>query len=345
MRKRVRCAAWLFATGALSMSAGCGDDDDGEVTADAGAGGFDAGHPPDSGAGLDASTLADTGVDGGDAAAALQAVTLRFAAKVGSRDFACGETYAAQGSTKVTATPTDFRFYVQNVRLLTTNGQEVPVELDERAPWQTQDVALIDFTTTSGQCSAGNPGTNMIITGHVPAGTYRGIAFVNGVPESINHQDFSTAKPPLDDPTTSWNWMLGYRFLLAEIAQVAEAAAMDGGVVSLLDAGPADATTADGGAPALGQGILHIGSTACTGTPASGFTCSKPNRNEIRLSSFDPSANVIVADLAAVFANTDLSQVADCHSSGDACPPMFSAVGIDFATGNALTTQQLFHVE
>ena len=57
------------------------------------------------------------------------------------------------------------------------------------------------------------------------------------------------------------------------------------------------------------------------------------------------SLDVIVADIAALFANTDLTQDAQCHSTGEFCPGPFASAGIDIATGAALPEQTLFRVE
>lgn len=332
-RISVRASAWLSVAALFACES---DDTRGDLDAggDAAVGALDAS--------ADSSARSDGGEQDSDANGALQAVTLRFKAKVGREDFACGRVYADQGSTKVSATPQDFRFYVQSVRLIGAGGQEVPVALDERSDWQTSDVALLDFTTTDGNCSAGNPATNTIVTGKVPAGSYAGVIFVNGVPDSLNHIDFAVAPEPLRDPSTSWNWLLGYRFLLAELLHVPGASSADAGAPP---DGGADAGLSDGGTSGLGIGVVHVGSTECSGSAALGFRCSKANRNEVRLLGFDPAANSIVADLGAIFASSDLSRETNCHSTGEQCAPLFAAVGVDYASGAPAATQLVFRVE
>ncbi|HTU63686.1 MAG TPA: MbnP family copper-binding protein, partial [Polyangiales bacterium] len=135
-----------------------------------------------------------------------QKVTISFRAAVADRDFSCLERYDDVGSTKTGVRPVDFRFYVQDLALIDADGEEVPVELDARAPWQTKDVALIDFEDMQGSCK-GTPETNTTITGTVPAGDYHGVVFTNGVPEALNHLDQSTQPPPLDVTELYWAWL------------------------------------------------------------------------------------------------------------------------------------------
>lgn len=352
-------AALVWMLGAVA----CGDDK--------GRGAADAGRDASAGetdAGQDAGAKADAGQD---AASDLRAVTIRFAAKVGERDFACGERYADQGSTGVEAEPSDFRFYVQDLRLINATGEEVPVQMDERLPWQTPEVALLDFENAEGRCDATRE-TNTEITGKVPPGEYTGVAFKNGVPHALNHENPATVPAPLQAPGASWGWLLGFRFVLAELAQPA------------------------GDAGAGGVGIFHLGSTACEGDPQGGgsVTCAHPNRTDIRLTGFDPDTNKVVADIGALFAHTDLSKPQVCHSNissgghghggdagthasdagvhGDAgeheegdgghvsdggqhpepgadhanpCTAMFTRIGVDPQSGHPLETQSVFRVE
>lgn len=364
-----------LAIGACDDSESRGDSPDGRpVVADAGA---DAGRD----AGLDAGgpTASDAAVDAGGAR---QAVMLRFKGKVGSQDLACGQSYPGQGSKGTTITPRDFRFFVHNVRLISSSGVEVPVALDERLPYQSRAVALVDFANGTGRCDPADTGTNTLVTGTVPVGSYTGVAFVGGVPEALNHADPSLHPGPLQAPGASWGWTLGFRFVMAEV--VASAATSDGGTA---DAGghtgapiapPPDAGAGHGGTDASaghgssdagaghgssdggsahgggggvgGLGFVHLGSTGCSGTQGEGdagpgVSCDKPNRPEVRLTQFNPVSSSIVADLGAVFSKADLSSSVQCHGSGPACAPMFEALGVNIGTGAALPTQQVFRVE
>jgi uncharacterized repeat protein (TIGR04052 family) len=296
---------------------------DGAAPHEAGAddAGLDAGHiERDAGPDSAAAVNQDAGADGGDA---LKSVTIRFKAKVGESDFACGETFTGQGSSAADVQPKDFRFYVQDLRLINAAGDEVPVQMEERSPWQTPEVALIDFENAEGLCS-GNAEVNTVITGKVPAGDYTGIAFANGVPEVLNHANPAAVPAPLQAPGVSWNWLMGFRFLIAEVKQPAD------------DAGTG------------GTGLFHLGSTGCMGdVDAGSISCQKPNRTAVKFASFDVESDFIVADIGAIFADTDLSGMAMCHSSPmqSACAALFENVGVNFADGAPLATQSAFRVE
>jgi uncharacterized repeat protein (TIGR04052 family) len=277
----------------------------------------------DSEPGLSDQALSAAGGRAPAAVAATTAVTIRFRGRVGTATFACGTNYTQQGSTKVTVTPQDFRFFVQDLRLIRNDGVEVPVTLATRAPWQNPDVALIDFENRTGTCVDGNPETNTIITGTVPTGTYTGVAFKNGVPETLNHKNPTTLAAPLSTYAgMSWGWLTGFRFIKAEMQQVVSQ-----------------------GIP--GVGWLHTGTTACTGNPQAGsVTCARPNRNDVKLTGFNASTNYIVADIGAMFGGTDLSQDSECHSSSSSvCTPMYSRVGINYANGQPAAGQVAFRVE
>jgi uncharacterized repeat protein (TIGR04052 family) len=253
-------------------------------------------------------------------------VTIKFKASVGTQAFKCGTTYPNQGSTNDSVEPRDLRFFVQDVKLLDATGKQTPVVLDARAPWQTKDVALLDFEDGTGKCANGNPELNDQITGTVPPGTYTGIVFTNGVPASLNHIDPATEVAPLSAGGMTWGWLLGHLFIKAEMAS----------------------TSADGGI-----GLLHLGSVGCTNSPDGGddyakgptMACSQGNRNVVKLTSFSAATNVIVLDVKTLFASTDLTTPSQCHSGGPACPPLFSGVGLDFDGGAPLPTAPAFRVE
>ena len=272
--------------------------------------------------------------DSGNADAGPMDVSIQFKATVGTADFACGKTYTGQGSSKVSVEAKDFRFYVQSLSLLDQNGKEVPVTFDTRSPWQTPDVALLDFEDGTGACAAeGNAEMNSVITGKVPPGKYSGIVFVNGVPDSLNHGDPTTLPAPLQAGAMTWGWLYGYKFVKAELS----------------------ATAAPAGDAMPGLGLVHMGSTGCDNATMDGgmpdymgppkVACTAPNRNVIRLTGFDPAKNTIVADIGVIFSKIDLAENNQCHSEGTTCPTEFAALGVDFATGKSLTTQSAYHVE
>ena len=248
----------------------------------------------------------------------LRPITLQFKAVVGDQPFDCWTEYA--GTPGLTFTAMDFRFYVQDVRLIARDGREVPVALDARGPGQSHDVALLDFAADEGSCfTFTESGTNVTITGQVPAGDYSSVVFTLGVPEQLNHQDVVTAKPPLNDPSMYWAWSNGYRF------------------VSLMLA-----ATREGAAPV--QTGVHIGAMGCAGSESSGFSCSHPNRNRVQLDGFDLDRSTIVADFAAALRDLDLSVAHQCHGGEPECTSAFAAFGVG-PDGAALPTQRVFRLQ
>ena len=51
---------------------------------------------------------------------------------------------------------------MHNVRLISATGVEVPVQLDERLPYQSKELTLIDFADGSGSCDPSDKGTNAV---------------------------------------------------------------------------------------------------------------------------------------------------------------------------------------
>jgi uncharacterized repeat protein (TIGR04052 family) len=242
-------------------------------------------------------------------------VSINFAAQVGAEPFACGSSYSDVGTPASGVEPQDFRFFVHDIRLITADASEVPVEIDERAPWQGPGTALLDFEDASGGCLSGDVATNTQVTGHVPPGEYVGIAFRIGVPEGANHGDPAVQPAPLAAGSMTWGWLSGYKFLRAELGSEA------------------------------GGAVLHLGAAACSGDPAAGsVTCSRSNRPEISFAEFDPASDVIVADIAALFADSDLSESILCHSSGAPCGPPFARLGVDLDSGQSAPGQTVFRV-
>lgn len=269
----------------------------------------------------DASSARGVSPLGSAPAEAAQPVRIRFRAQVSAEPFACGTTYTSDAG--VPFTPRDLRFFVQDVALLSDEGAAEPVTLDVLPPWQLAEVALLDFEDGLGSCSAGTAAVNFDVMGHVRPGSYRGLAFTNGVPEGLNHADPAGLPPPLQAGSMSWGWLLGYRFLVAELVAAAPG---------------------DGSIP--GSALLHLGSTACSGNPARGsIRCENPNRNRVYLPTFDPDADVVVVDLAELFEGVDLSRVTTCHSNDESCTGLFERSGVQRSDGSPLAEQRLYRVE
>jgi hypothetical protein len=62
------------------------------------------------------------------------------------------------------------------------------------------------------------------------------------------------------------------------------------------------------------------------------------------LSEFQPEADVVVVDVAALFGDMDLQQVTTCHSSGEQCASLLDRVGVDPESGSPADGQALYRV-
>jgi uncharacterized repeat protein (TIGR04052 family) len=210
-----------------------------------------------------------------------QEITLRFSGGVGDQVFSCGDEYEGIGTTQATLIPTDFRFYVSDIRLVTEEGEEVPLSLDQDfQPWQFDDVALLDFEDGSGPCgSLGNSLLNDTVRGTVPHGEYTGVRFEMGIPFDLNHGNQATAPDPLSLGALFWSWQGGYKFIRVDSINLS------------------------------GQEFrVHLGSTGCEGDPPRSpvTSCAQPNRVAVELDEFDVHSDVIVADLAALLADSNI---------------------------------------
>lgn len=280
------------------------------------------------------------GGGGDDDTSTPQAVTLDFAAFAGGTAVQCGTAVAGLGSGGVDAQIKDFRFYVSNVKLLKADGSEVPLTLGANDDWNltagSDSLTLIDLEDGTGSCAAGTAATNATISGTVPAGSYVGVKMTMGVPFALNHSDYATAASPLDVQAMAWSWQSGRKFAKIEVTDPA-------GVP---------------GTWAAGTFNFHLGSTGCTGNPASGDTvsCVAPNRMDFHFHDFNPSTQKIAVDLQALVAGTDITVnqagAPGCMSGGTdpECLHVFQSLAIDWkadGTGTGLPvdeghTQTLF---
>jgi uncharacterized repeat protein (TIGR04052 family) len=273
--------------------------------------------------------------------AAVQAVTVRFAAQVNGQPFACGQSYAGVGSTRSTITPSDLRFFVSEVALVDEAGRAVPVALAQDGIWQFENIALLDFENGTGPCRNGTTGINTELRGTVPAGRYVGLRFTLGVPFARNHGDPTVASSPLNLTAMFWNWQGGYKFVKFDTAS------------SGLQATLAAAGSGHGGTAASGFSV-HLGSTVCAAasrTEAPKAECANPNRVAVAFERFDAAKQTVVADIGAVLAGADLGVNAPgtspgCMSfPGDAdCPPVMGALGLAYGGAVAPGPQRLFTV-
>lgn len=249
-------------------------------------------------------------------------VAINFEAVVGDKIFDCKEAYEGIGTTKSKMTVTDFKIYVQDVRLIDKKGKETPVALTNDGKFQTDRVAMLDFENGEGNCTTGTKDLNKSIRGTVPSGKYVGVKFLIGVPTEVNHLDPTLQPSPLNISRMMWSWQIGYKFARID--------------------------TKTTGRP--NGYVLHLGSTNCETDANKITTCKYANRPEFSFAKFDLAKDVVKVDLKALFAgaNVDVNQEktsAGCMSfPGDRdCVGIFSSLGLKFETaGNQLTGNQTF---
>ena len=251
-----------------------------------------------------------------DARNKFQSVKINFKAVVGDKPFDCRESYDGIGTTNSKMTVTDFRFYVQNVRLVDKKGREILVKLANDGKFQTDSVALIDFENGTGNCTTGTQELNTVINGEVSKGEYTALKFQIGVPENLNHLDPTLQPSPLNISKLMWGWQMGYKFAVIEIK-----------------------TT---GRP--NGYVVHLGSTECQTDAASGTTsCGKNNRPEFVFDKFNLTKDIVTVDLKALFAgsNVDINQektASGCMSfeSDSDCSTIFRNLGLTFSSNPAV---------
>lgn len=267
-----------------------------------------------------------------------QSVNIQFAGVINGQPFACGQSYANVGTTKSTITPSDFRMYVSEVKLVRKDGSTVPVALTQDGVWQYQNAALIDFENGTGPCRNGTAPTNTSVRGTVPAGEYTGVELTVGVPFALNHQDPTVAPSPLNSTAMFWNWQGGYKFIKFDTAS--------SGVSEQKPAAP----------NAMGpvtRYSVHLGSTMCASASKTQApqACQSPNRVTVRFDKFDLAKGVVVADMGAVLSAANVDVNAQGTSPGcmsfpkDAdCPPVMGALGLAYDGQAAAGPQRLLSV-
>jgi len=258
-------------------------------------------------------------------------VDLNFTVKVGDETARCNQSYPGVGSANTAISFADLRFYISNIRLIDNTGQAVTATLAAHDHWQSDQVALLDFEDKTGRCDEiGTEAMNSLVKLTAPAGNYNGIKFNVGVPFSQNHQDVTLAPTPLNIPALQWNWQGGYKFVRLDIYNDNET---------------------------NNFWPIHLGSTGCTsdnGQTSPESPCSQPNLPEITLTNFDPTSDLIVADIATLLTAVDVStstlKPPGCMfgQSDPDCPNLFSNLGLSLETGQCVDdcqNQTLFRLE
>ncbi|MGF1588072.1 MAG: MbnP family copper-binding protein [Pleurocapsa sp.] len=277
-----------------------------------------------------------------------QDVAINFEAWVGDREFSCGESYEGVGVNESTITPTDFRFYVSDVALIDEAGNAVPLELKQDGKWQHQNVALLDFEDGTSACDNGTAEMNTVVVGTVPEGDYQSLQFTMGVPQNLNHSDAAIAPSPLNLTSMWWNWQGGYKFLRVDLETeaIANVTETSGGHSNQTGIFQHEQTThPDAGSNAY---LIHLGSTGCSESAQSDlFGCANPNRVNVVLEDFSFENNVVVADLAELLAESDLTTNEantpnGCMSSPEDadCLPIMQSLNL--SSGNVADSEQNF---
>lgn len=276
-----------------------------------------------------ASLVASCGGGGGDSTP--KDVSINFAAIANGAPVQCGGTVTGLGTTGAAASVKDLRFYVSNVALLDIGGNAVPVSLATNG-WQSDKVALISLLDATGTACVAN--ANVAVTGTVPQGTYVGLQFEMGVPESVNHTDTVGTAAPLNVAAMAWSWQAGRKFAKIEVDPQARVT-------------KADATTTT-------TWNFHLGSTGCKAdtTNATGYVCTNSNRMPVRLTAFDATTQAVSINLTELFSTSDVTRdtggAVGCMSGAtDAdCTGIFSTIKVNFTSGAPLdggsATQKVF---
>lgn len=260
------------------------------------------------------------------ASAANQNVRIRFAAVAGDQPVRCGTPLSGLGTTNEAAQLQDLRFYVSEVKLLRPSGKATTVKLKANRAYRVtgeDSLTLIDLEDGAGACAAGTPQTNAVVLGTVPKGTYTGLQFTLGVPFSRNHTNTVGAPAPLALPSMAWSWQAGRKFTKIEVTDPAGAAGT----------WPAKVFT------------VHLGSTGCTGNPATGATvsCNAANRGVVRLRAFNPARQDVALDLKALLAGNNITVngggAPGCMSgpTDPECAAVFGALGIGWGSAAGAT--------
>ncbi len=280
-------------------------------------------------AGLMVSTI---GCGSSSSSSSTKDVKLSFQAMAGEHVVQCGETVPDLGTTTASAQLMDMRLYISDVKLIPQGGgTPVPLTLGANDTYNsTSDagaVTMLDFENGTGMCKEdGDTGTNTAITGTVADGTYSGVEFTVGVPETLNHSDPTKATAPLNLTAMAWDWQAGRKFTKIELADP-----MEGGKATWKDKAY----------------MIHLGSTGCTGNPAAGedAMCAHPNRAKVVLSGYNPDTNTIAIDLARLVQSSDITMnhggSPGCMSMPDDpdCQAIFDAFKIDWKADGTGTGQ------
>lgn len=250
-------------------------------------------------------------------------VQIPFVATVNEAPLKCGARYENIGTSRSSFELSDFRFYVHDVALIDEAGKATPVRLDENTAFQLHYtkadgtdgwLALLDFATLeSDACSRrGTDSTNTLLSGHAPEGKYTRLAFTIGVPTELNHVNGAVSPEPLNSYGMQWSWASGYRYMKLEV----------------------EPTTGDKTKEVY---YFHPGAAGCTadnGAISGKYQCASAMTSRVELP-YSAGKQAVQADLARVFATTDLGTGRGCMGTSTLADPEVDGADVQPKTGCA----------
>lgn len=272
--------------------------------------------------------------------ASTRSISIPFEAVAGTTTISCDASLQSLGLGGSNVSLADFKLFVHDVRLVTDEGAEIAVTLDEDN-WQTDGIALLDFQDKGDNCNGDNKPVNTSLRGSVPnqSVVIAGIRFRVGVPSSHNHNNVATAPAPLNLPGMFWNWQGGYKHLRFDVQP-------QGGVTR-----PGDAEWSNS------NWNIHLGATNCSPDPRvdpntpEDVVCEYNNRPEIDLTGYAEDASVIRIDYAALVIDNELSEdeagAPGCMSgiTDPECTNVFDNLGLTLgAAAGPASEQSVFSV-
>ena len=238
-------------------------------------------------------------------------IELEFAITVGDIPFVCGQMNENLGATETEYAFTDMRMFVHDVVLVSTDGQEYPVQIDDDGIWQRDGIVLLDF---ENGCENGTSQMNTKVVGRVANTNTNSIRFSVGIPPEVNSNEtvLEGRGSPLNQTAMFWSWMSGYKYIR-----------LDG---------------------AAGPFRFHLGATGCD----SAFQCDEVNIPTIQIDGFEPREHQIRLDLGHLLAETDISTNSPGTAPGcmgesidPDCTSIFERLGLGNTTEDLSWSAQL----
>ncbi|TGM46192.1 MbnP family copper-binding protein [Leptospira vanthielii] len=241
-----------------------------------------------------------------------QSVNLEFEALANGQKITSGSNTLADARV---VRFSDFRLFISEVKLVRADGSTSEVSLSTDNVWQSNGVSLVDLETSK------TAETNTKVSGSVAPGTYTGVQFSVGVPETLNHLDKNVQPAPLNVSSMYWAWTSGYKHSNIEFSYN----------------GTNDYT------------LMHLGSTNCNGAPNYG-NCTKKFRASVQLTGqINPGNQKVSIDVDKLLTGHTFGAMGMCMP-GDAsatCQPLIRAFGLNDTNGAAdgTYTQRIFSLK